>query len=647
MRLKSTFIKQYKNLKNFKVNLDDATELSLFVGTNGSGKSNFFEALIELFRHLIESQQKLDDIAFEYNVEYEINDQLFKINYANSEFNINGKKRKTTKGVPLPDNLLMYYSGQNNTVSSLIEKYKKSFKSNLKSSTGDDNPAFIGIGPSYKELFLAIYLLLPEETKSKSYIFSKLGIKESEGKVVLRLKRPSFFSAKSIKIEHFDPATHYWGAKGILLDFFKRIEQCIDGEFSHQNIYNTENDIYTLEISIDIFKKEFGEREAIEADGIEEAVDARTAIDASTLFRLFDNLNIVEMLSSINAKVTLQDDTECNISHFSDGQFQSVYIYSLAEIFKDRNCITLLDEPDSFLHPEWQFEFLDQIADISSDAAATNHVLMTSHSAATLTATKSSELNSFEKEKKKTVVKQIAKDIVLKQLSGNRISLNEKDIVMNITNFLRDSNNPVLFTEGITDEYILDIAWDKLYPGESRLFCINNAFDRRFLKNLFKRQDLRDNYKGRYFFGLFDFDDAYDDYNELTREDNTTLVNDNFMTGLTTQLECKEHFVMLLPVLDDPDVIKLVCNSKNELWARGRDSHLSIELLFYREDLLGQYFSKTELPGGGERLEFSGKKVDFAENFVPELDADSFEVFRPMFEFIKQKCAVINDYQAA
>jgi len=468
MRLKSVFIKKYKNLQNFKVNLDNATDLSLFVGTNGSGKSNFFEALIEIFRHLLESQQKQDDIAFDYNVKYEINGELFEISYASFEFSINGKKRKTTKGIPLPDNILMYYSGQNNTVSSLIEKYKKNFKSNLKSSTGDDNPAFIGIGPSYKELFLAIYLLLPEETKSKSYIFSKLGIKESEGKVTLKLKRPSFFSARSIKVEHFDPGTHYWGSKGILLDFFKRIEQCVDGEFNHQNIYDSEEDVYTLEISIDIFKKEFGKREAVEADDIEEALDARPAIDASTLFRLLDNLNIVDMLSSIDAKVTLQDETKCSIEHFSDGQFQSVYIYSVAEIFKNKNCITLLDEPDSFLHPEWQFEFLDQIADISSDAAATNHVLMTSHSAATLTATKSSELNSFEKEKKKTVVNPIAKDVALKQLSGNRISLNEKDIVMNITNFLRDSNNPVLFTEGITDEYILDVAWEKLYPGESR-----------------------------------------------------------------------------------------------------------------------------------------------------------------------------------
>ena len=34
---------------------------------------------------------------------------------------------------------------------------------------------------------------------------------------------------------------------------------------------------------------------------------------------------------------------------FSDGQFQLVYIYAIVERFKDRNCLTLLDEPDAFL----------------------------------------------------------------------------------------------------------------------------------------------------------------------------------------------------------------------------------------------------------------------------------------------------------
>jgi recombinational DNA repair ATPase RecF len=49
MRLKSVFVSQYKNLKNFTLGFDGASFIAVFVGKNGSGKSNLFEALIEIF----------------------------------------------------------------------------------------------------------------------------------------------------------------------------------------------------------------------------------------------------------------------------------------------------------------------------------------------------------------------------------------------------------------------------------------------------------------------------------------------------------------------------------------------------------------------------------------------------------------------
>lgn len=76
-------------------------------------------------------------------------------------------------------------------------------------------------------------------------------------------------------------------------------------------------------------------------------------------------------------------------------------------------------------------------------------------------------------------------------------------------------------------------------------------------------------------------------------------------------------------------------------------SHLSIELLFYHESLLETYFERCELPGDGSRIKFSGKKVAFAETFVPSLEMESFEVFRPMFEFIKSACIEMKEESAA
>jgi recombinational DNA repair ATPase RecF len=58
MRLKSVYIGQYKNLRNFTLTFDGDSFIDVFVGKNGTGKSNLFEALIEIFRHLYEWNKK-------------------------------------------------------------------------------------------------------------------------------------------------------------------------------------------------------------------------------------------------------------------------------------------------------------------------------------------------------------------------------------------------------------------------------------------------------------------------------------------------------------------------------------------------------------------------------------------------------------
>jgi recombinational DNA repair ATPase RecF len=54
MRLKRVFISHYKNLRDFTLNFDGDSFIDMFVGKNGTGKSNLFEALAEIFRHIVE-----------------------------------------------------------------------------------------------------------------------------------------------------------------------------------------------------------------------------------------------------------------------------------------------------------------------------------------------------------------------------------------------------------------------------------------------------------------------------------------------------------------------------------------------------------------------------------------------------------------
>ena len=622
MRLKSIFISEYKNLKNLHFDFVSFEFLDLFIGKNGAGKSNFFEALLEIFRHVYEARirNRKEPFApdFSYRLNYDINGSDVAWEYDGTTLSTNLEEIHASY---FPDNVLIYYSGQNLNISGLLDKYESNYRRNIDKAEVDDSRVFIGIGVEYKQLLLSIITFLPLDNQARRFVYEKLGLHDEQLSVVFKLKRPRKTYAKDVVIEEFDPRTHFWGLKALPREFIDRLIKCIRGEFKHRDIYNNVALRYDLRIDIALFREEF--------------VD----LDAASLFNMFDNLKTLEMLDEIQANLTLLDGSKVNLNYFSDGQFQSVYIYSLVEIFKSKNSITLLDEPDSFLHPEWQFCFLSQMNSISKSAASTNQILMTSHSAATLMTSVTSSLNCIQKTNNgNSEIVTLPKSEIIKSLSGNKIFLDENETVMSISTYLKNTEQPVLFTEGISDEYILDVAWKKLYRDQPREFCIHNAFDRQFLRNLMSRDELRKNHPKRKFFALFDFDDAYDDWNGLSNNNKGLNIEESAFKGLTRQLIVKKspvnQYVILLPIPNVDIIKRQALKNDGTPWGKGSDSHIPVELLFYKETLLGQYFKKEKISCGGERIVFSGNKITFAKDHVPKLHIKEFEIFRPMFDLI-------------
>ncbi|MFC2993441.1 AAA family ATPase [Halomonas tibetensis] len=471
---------------------------------------------------------------------------------------------------------------------------------------------------------MAALLFQPEHNSARKYIIEKLGVKSTSESVTLNIKKPQFAESRLKElgysaIEDFDSRTHYWGTDGIARDFLERVSGCVKGSFHHGDIYRKDIDQYSIKIDINLFRKEF------------------SGTDACEQFRLIDNLKTLGMLESIDFRLLLQNQEETSLNNLSDGQIQSVYIFSIAELFKDRHCVTLLDEPDSFLHPEWQFGFLEQVFDIADETAKLNHIIMSSHSASTISSAKEKTIRLFDFFDSKVVAVNAKKSDVIKSLSSGLISFTEGEARLNINNSIKGSTKPVLFTEGITDEVILGTAWEKLYSGREMPFLIQNAFDRMFLKNLFSRDELKTNFPDRIMFALFDFDEAYDDWNGLKPSNTSNEENDPFK-GLAKRLVFQNHYALLLPVPKNNDIRSQVLDGTGKPWGSGNNSHLAIELMFYNEDYIGEWFEKREAPGGGQLIEFKGKKSKFANSFVPKLNPDQFECFRPLFQFIERKC---------
>lgn len=618
MRLKHIYISEYKNLKEFTLDFDNDSFINVFVGKNGTGKSNLFEALLEIFKHLLEDDY---EVNFDFKLKYELNGKDVFIGWKWAEslwIDEDEKEVKKTGKDSLPDNILIYYSGHNDKITELVETYESNFKKNLKEANEGDTRKFIGIGKEYKALLLSILLLQPNECKAKQFIVKKLGIKTIDNQVKITLKRPYYARKKGYDIDLVDSGTRFWKAQGITLAFLDKLLNVKKGiikeagKVRDEGYLNKEDyqDEFIMYLDITDFQNKFSEA------------------TTQNVFRDFDNLKTIEMLSDISIDLELLDGSKIGVDKFSDGQFQSVYIYSIMELFKDRNCITLLDEPDSFLHPEWQFDFLKQIFEITEVQSVNNHVLLTTHSPSTLTSYKEAYLNIFEiNDDNKVICQKMIKAEVIHSLSSGLISLTENEAKLNINHFLSNTTGAVLFTEGITDEMIIETAWDKLYPGTKPNFEIQNAFSCGFLRNLIKEEVLYSNNPDRKFFALFDFDEAYGDWNQLGAD-----VETNPLNCLTKKYKGFDSFAMLLPVPNIDNISKQVLNPHTG-GNYGKNSLLTIELLFSEVAGLENYFAIDTQRTDGFR-KFQGDKVTFARDIVPTIDAVHFEVFRPMFEFI-------------
>lgn len=455
MRLKSVSISNYKNLKDFSLTFDGDGFIDIFVGKNGSGKSNFLEALIMIFEHAHSDASRSSGPKFDYAISWEIGRAEVLVEWQNGKRFINGKTRVGLRKEQLPSNIIIYYSGQNTTVSELVKKHRARYLRKIKNAPLVESPYFFGIGPEYKALLLSIMLMLPETEMARRFLIDKLGIEHCGETVILTLKRPTIVP-KNKEFEPFDDRQIFWGSNGLVREFLDKLMSCIPGDFTRGSLYDRRTDTYTLGLNVERFRQVF------------------SSPDRAQLFSEFNALHTLGMIKDIAMPIHLNANTQVSSRAFSDGQFQSVYVFAISEIFKNRNCITLLDEPDAFLHPEWQFDFLKQTHAISEAAAKSNHILMSSHSAATLISDNSKKVRYFDLKEGVANCYSLPKRIAVEKLSSNIIRYSEQEQLLSMINAIQIENKPVFFTEGTTGIPVCILVLKKCKKPDDVLF-INAA----------------------------------------------------------------------------------------------------------------------------------------------------------------------------
>jgi predicted ATPase len=392
MQVTSLYIDSYKLLKEFKVNF--RKDVSILIGINGSGKSTILECIAQIFSDAFLKE----DSKFGFRLEYELRlEEILqqttttsesKTDYVKVEISASGKCKPLDFKVfyadkiiekeseiekefgaftrILPSNIVIYYSGLADIMKQICLPHDEKLSVNFRKGNTNIHRPFFYFEPALFEIIL-FTLLSYEFGDIPDFLYQRAKIKRVES-IQINLKKPSWGKGK---IET------WWGAKGEVKTFLDYLDSIgkplvIDNhsplrvELGNVVIESFENE--TLIITILGQEKLFEIREHF--------------VEEKTLFKILNTLIIDGFSPEIKFSFIQDAENERNFFNvLSEGEQQAIIVRGLIELVNNENTLFLFDEPDTYLHPSWQRNFIEDINHLASKGEFnTSQFLITTHS---------------------------------------------------------------------------------------------------------------------------------------------------------------------------------------------------------------------------------------------------------------------------
>lgn len=383
MKIRSLKVKDFFILKDFKIEFND--NLSVLIGENGSGKSTILELIADIFGHLhkffilgdktagfVENYEIVYDYVKE-NQSYTI--EIHSQQYVDSrsctfvpQIWINGEELSISQiekkyggmATLLPQKTILNYAGISDHLRLLSQHFEEKYKAeiikvNNKYSLSPlnlpKNRPFIYIKPKHLSM-LVLSLFLSDEESDVNFIREYLGIDKESCQIELVFKKPSWAKKTEEK---------WWGISGnVAQQFFQTIE-----------VFADETEIKEKE---DLLIYRF-----IGSTNLEVAFEDLSAYNKELAYTILDTLFYDDLLSEIKIFWELEEDEYTDLSRLSEGQKQIILTQGTNLVFgkEEKNLLFLYDEPDVFLHPKWQKQF---VSNIKAGLDSTSMAIITSHS---------------------------------------------------------------------------------------------------------------------------------------------------------------------------------------------------------------------------------------------------------------------------
>ncbi|MFL0106014.1 AAA family ATPase [Tenacibaculum maritimum] len=363
MRIDKVYIEDFKNLKKFCIELDKNQMNTVLLGQNATGKSNFIEALVKIFKSLdLSNENSRKYPEFKYWIKYNCHENDIIIDYTSRTYKIEIEGRDKSpsfkeffcsegKKLYLPKYVFTYYSGISNRLDEVFWEHQNNFytkiiKPDFDIKELDDLRRLFYVKPIHSFfVLLAFFSLSKIETKSKEFLLDVLGIEDLES--VLFIIKKGFWAKKDNE--------KFWGADGLVKDFLNTL-----WEYSLAPIYEDKS------VDIDFRRQETQKRLYLfikDKNRLNEFAKKYFSINKEKpsntfLFKALESTYISDMLEEVKVKVRKRKDGEITFKELSEGEQQLLTVIGLLIFTREDESLVLLDEPDTHLNPVWKYDYL-------------------------------------------------------------------------------------------------------------------------------------------------------------------------------------------------------------------------------------------------------------------------------------------------
>lgn len=372
MKLNRLWISEFKNLKNFEITFSDSP-YTVLVGQNGSGKSNIFEALLQIFDTLERHQPP----PFPYSLEYTCRSHIVEImcDPAKKRFKTvvhltpiqePGTRRRVPQDylysdptVPskrfLPEFVFGYYSGFCSRFESPFRDYRQRYTHQLRQAKAESpvpRRLLYGDLSSAELIVVALWAHLPNE-KLPEGILKSLGVR-SVTDVRMELQPSSRFNP-----EVDEPRS--LGLKGPMRDFVSELDLLALEDKTRSSGEGKE------------LRKEY----AFSDEGLRKLAELAVRL-RTNLLNLLLQLREEGALRSLSCALLLPNGDSVTSEALSEGEKQLLLVMGMLRFAENEEALFLLDEPDTHLNPVWSLQYLE-LAEAEMGHKPMGHIIMATH----------------------------------------------------------------------------------------------------------------------------------------------------------------------------------------------------------------------------------------------------------------------------